>query len=188
MSNLNLHIIKTVVVAFAMTTVFSCKNNYNEVQKIGILQNEPIGIAENINLKYTEKLQDTARLKANLVSPEMLDYSNRDFAFSEFPQGIHLTTYDDNGDKTVIISDYAIIYNATDLVDLQGNVVLATSENDTLFTDQLYYDQKSEWIFTNKPFTLRSGSEIINGNGLDTDSDFNNLQIFESTAIRYLDE
>jgi len=188
MSNLNLHNIKTVVVAFAMTTVFSCKNNYDEVKKIGILQNEPIGIAENINLKYTEKLQDSARLKANLISPEMLDYSNRDFAFSEFPKGIHLITFDDDGRKTEVFSEYAIIYNATDLVDLQGNVVIATHDKDTLFTEQLYYDQKREWLFTNSAFTMRSGSEVINGNGLDADSNFNNLQIFESTAIRYLDE
>ena len=77
----NKHIILHIVTVFTVTMFFSCKNNFKEVQKIGISEHEPIGVAENINLKYT----DSGKIKANLISPKMLDYSNRDFAFSEFP-------------------------------------------------------------------------------------------------------
>ena len=34
-----------------VTMFFSCNNSFKEVQKIGISENEPIGIAENIKLK-----------------------------------------------------------------------------------------------------------------------------------------
>ena len=51
------------------------------MQQVGVLQNEPIGVADTINLKYTDSFQ----LIANLLSPKMLDYSNLDFAFSELP-------------------------------------------------------------------------------------------------------
>jgi len=43
------------------------------------------------------------------------------------------------------------VYSQTDLIDLKGNVVLTTAANDTLFTDQLFYDQEKEWLFTNFP-------------------------------------
>ena len=68
------------------------------------IQNQPIGEAENIDLKYTEYEDSTVRLIANLLSPKMLDYSNRDFAFSEFPDGIELKIYDENDNKTTITS------------------------------------------------------------------------------------
>ena len=150
-----LHSIRNLVTAIVVTLFFSCKNNFNEVQKVGVLQNQPIGEAENIDLKYTEFKEDTVRLLANLLSPKMLDYSNRDFPFSEFPDGIELKVYDDNNNKTTITSRYAIYYTETDIIDLRGNVVIATKDNDTLFTEQLYYNEKLEWVFTNQPFYFK---------------------------------
>ena len=182
------HIILNLVTAIAVTLFFSCKNNFKEVQQIGILQNEPIGVAEHINLKYTEKLEDTAKVKANLISPKMLDYSNRDFAYSEFPEGIHLTVYDDDNNKSIIVSDYAIYYGETDVIDLQGNVVLSTHNKDTLYAEQLYYDQKREWLFTNQPVTLKFGRNRQNGNGFDSDSKFKTFEIMEGSGLVFLDE
>ena len=75
-----LHIILNTVTALAVTVFFSCKNNFKDVQQVGVLQNEPVGVADTINLKYT----DSFKLRANLLSPKMLDYSNRDFSFSDF--------------------------------------------------------------------------------------------------------
>ena len=188
MKRTNINIKQYLVTALSVTLFFSCESNFEEVQKIGVLQNEPIGVAKNINLKYTEKLDNLAKLKANLISPKMLDYSNRSFSFSEFPDGIHLTVYDEQDQKNTVIADYAIVYSETDLIDLQGNVILATHSKDTLFAEQLYYDQKTEWLFTNTPVTLRSGNEIQHGNGFDSDSDFENFQVLDVNGVVYLDD
>ncbi|MBT8325367.1 MAG: LPS export ABC transporter periplasmic protein LptC [Winogradskyella sp.] len=165
----------TIVIAFAMTMFFSCENNFEDVQKVGVLQNQPIGIAENINLKYT----DSAKLVANLLSPKMLDFSNRDFGFSEFPKGITLTIYDDDNNHSKVFSDYAVYYSDTNIIDLQGNVIIATHNLDTLFTEQLFYDEELEWVFTNKPFRLKRTTSDIQGNGFDSDKSFNNFQMLE---------
>lgn len=174
-----LHNILSIVTVISVTMLFSCKNNFKEVQQIGILQNEPIGVAENINLKYTEKLKDTGKLKANLLSPKMLDFSNRAFSYSEFPEGIHLTVYDDEGHETLIVADYAIYYSETDLIDLQGNVVLSTHTKDTLFAKQLYYDQKREWIFSNQPVKFVSQTNSSQGDVFDSDTNFEIVQLLE---------
>ena len=63
----------------------------------------------------------------------MLDYSNRSFAFNEFPDGIHLVLFDKDKDSTVITSNYAILYDSPSLIDLQGDVVIARQNNDTIF-------------------------------------------------------
>ncbi|MCB0447763.1 MAG: LPS export ABC transporter periplasmic protein LptC [Gelidibacter sp.] len=172
-----------IVIAFAVTMFFSCKNNYDEVQQIGVLQNEPIGVADTINLKYT----DSGKIKADLVSTKMLDYSNRDFEFTEFPQGIKLTLFADNNKKSVITSDYAISYSETDLIDLRGNVVIVTQELDTLFAEQLYFDQKKEWIFTNRPIRFVSPEKIMSANAYDSNKDINVYGLSEITGIVYLD-
>ena len=170
----NLHIIKNGVIALAVTLFFSCKNNFKEVQKIGISANEPQGVSEFINAKRT----DSGRVTANLISPKMLDFSNRAFPYSEFPEGVTLYIYDDLNRKSTIISDYAIRYDS-DLIDLQGNVIVATYEKDTLYAEQLYFDQNKEWIFTNLPVTYKSADYITHGTGFDSDTDFTKAEVLE---------
>jgi len=184
MKYFNKNIILTMVTVFAVTMFFSCKNNLKDVQKIGISENEPIGVAEDINLKYT----DSGKIKAILISPKMLDYSNRDFSYNEFTEGINLTLFDDENRKSTVVADYAIVYNDTDLMDLQGHVILATHTKDTLFAEQLYYDQKKEWLFTNKPVTFRTGLDLINGNGFDSNSEFTNAEVLEINGIITVNE
>lgn len=110
------------VTVIIVTLFFSCKNNFKEVQNIGILDSGPLTIAENINTKYT----DSGKIKSNLVSPKMLNFSNREFPFYEFPEGVNLTLFDEDNNKSNVVADYAILYDETDLIDLQGNVVLTT--------------------------------------------------------------
>jgi len=175
----------SMVVVIATTILFSCKNNFKDVQQIGVLQNGPVGEAKNINLKYT----DSGKLKANLLSPKMLDFSNRDFAFSEFPEGIHLNLFDDQNNKSVVIADYAISYTETDLIDLQGNVVFMTHTKDTLYADQMYYDQKREQLFSNSPvrFSFASGN-TGKGNIFDSDIRFENYEILEGSGSADIDQ
>lgn len=165
-----------IVTVIAVTMFFSCKDNFKDVQKMGVSENEPIGIAEHINLKYT----DSGKLKAILVSPKMLDFQNRDFPYSEFPDGIVLDLLDKDNKKSVIVADYAISYSNTNLIDLQGNVVITTATNDTLYAEQLYYDQKKSWLFTNLPITLKtSDGSTLKGNVFDTDRDLKDLELIE---------
>ena len=118
----------------------------------------------------------------------MLDYSNRNFAFTEFVDGIHLELFDDENNKSTVVADYAIVYDKTDLIDLQGHVVLSTHEKDTLFAQQLYYDQVKEWLFTNQPVTFRTGTDLINGNGFDSDVNFTQAEVLEINGIITLNE
>lgn len=156
-----------------MAMFFQCQNDFKEVQQIGMLQNAPIGVAQEINLKYT----DSGKITANLMSPKMLDFSNRDFGYSEFPEGIHLILYDKDARKTIITSNYAVQYGASGLIDLRGNVVVASHTKDSLFTEQLYYNQELEWLFTDKPFEIKSSEINTYGLHLDSDIDFKDKRV-----------
>lgn len=176
--------IMLMVTVLTVTMFFSCKNNFKDIQNIGVLDSGPLSIAENINMKYT----DSGKLKSHLISPKMLNYSNREFPFYEFPEGINLTLFDDDDNKSNVVSDYAILYNETDLIDLQGNVVLTTHNNDTLYAEQLFYDQKTEWLFTNQPVRFVTKERIINGNGFDSNKDFSRAHVLETTGTIYIND
>lgn len=171
------HIKLNSVIALAMTLFFSCNNDYNTVNNIDVLANEPGGIADSLNLKYT----DSTFLKANLLSPKMHDYSNRNFPFTEFREGVVLHIYEGK-QKNTVYADYGIVYNDTDIIDLRGNVIIAMSTKDTLFTEQLYYNKENNWLFNNIKATLKSRDYVTNGVGFDSNDDFTNAQILEVTG------
>lgn len=175
MQIVNNNIFKSTVVVLTATVLFACGNSLSEVQKIGLSENEPIGVAEDFNLKYT----DSGKMTANLLSSKMLDFTNREFDFIEFPEGAHLDIYDKDDQKSTVVADYAIVYNKTGIIDMQGNVVLNTAAQDTLFAEQLYYDQEKEWLFTNKSVVFKNKGNLIPGIGFDSNSDFTNAQVLE---------
>ncbi|MDA9875029.1 LPS export ABC transporter periplasmic protein LptC [Flavobacteriaceae bacterium] len=163
---------------------FSCNNTLKKVQDLDSASYQPLSIAEDINTKYT----DSGRLTLILVSPKMVNFTNREFPFYKFPEGIDLTLFDDDDNKNTVNSDHAIVYDQTNLIDLQGNVVLTTSTNDTLFTEQLFFDQKKEWLFTNQPVKFRTKDYITNGVGFDSNKNFTNAQVLEVNGRIFIDE
>ncbi|MDD5149846.1 MAG: LPS export ABC transporter periplasmic protein LptC [Flavobacterium sp.] len=157
-----------IVTVITVTLFFGCESNFKEVQKINFSEFVPTGDADNINLKYT----DSGRIKAILISPKMLEYGSVDFPFSEFPKGIDVTIYDNKGKKTFIKSNYAVSYKTTYIIDLIGNVKITSQDGQTLETEQLYFDQKNDWFFTEKSFKFTDPKGVSNGQGIDFSKDF----------------
>jgi LPS export ABC transporter protein LptC len=154
--------------AFVVTMFFGCESNFKEVQKINFTEFTPTGDADKVNLKYT----DSGLIKVVLISPKMLDFSSVDFPFTEFPKGIDVTLYDNKAKKTHVTSNYAISYKITGIIDLQGKVKIVSEDGPTLETEQLYYDQKNEWFYTEKKFKFTDSKGASNGQGIDFSKDF----------------
>lgn len=157
------------LLSFLIAASFSCESNFKDIQRINDITFYPSGDAENILLKYA----DSGRIKAILKSSKMLDYQQVKFPFTEFPEGIHLTLYDNLNNKNLVISDYAIQYSRTELIDLRGNVTIITHEGNKLEADQLYYDQKNDWFYTEGRYKISDNDQsFTQGVGLDSDSRF----------------
>ena len=115
---------------------------------------------------------ENGKIKTVLITPKMLDYATVEFPFTEFPVGVNVTLYDNKAKRTFIRSDYAIQFKGTDIIDLQGNVKISTEDNQVLETNQLYFDQKNEWFFTEEKFKFSAPKGISNGEGIDFNKDF----------------
>ncbi len=151
-----------------LITLYSCESNFREVQRSTFSEFTPSGEADSINLKYT----DSGKIQAVLVSPKMLDFGTVDFPFTEFPKGILLTIYDNNGKKTYVTSNYAVSYKLTNIIDLQGNVKIKNEDGQLLETDQMFYDQKNEWFYTEKKYKFTDPKGVSFGEGVDFSKDF----------------
>jgi LPS export ABC transporter protein LptC len=138
------------------------------VQKQNFSEFAPSGEADDFNMKYT----DSGRIKSILISPKMLDYATVAYPFTEFPKGINVTLFDVKNKKTFVTSNYAITYKGTDVIDLQGKVRITNETGQVLETEQLYFDQKNEWFYTEKKFKFTDPKGVSFGEGIDFSKDF----------------
>ena len=163
--------------------LFACEGNLKDVKEMEKDFLEPQSKVYELNLFYT----DSGEVKANLRSPQMLDFSNRDFPFREFPEGIELDFFEKDSSKNTVVSDYAIQYLETGLIDLRDNVKIVTSDSTILTGPQLYWDQQREWLFTDYNYKLQLPNGGLNeGAGFDSDQKFNNFNSRTNTGIQYI--
>ena len=179
-----LKILKNGVLAFAVILFFSCDDGSSTLKQINQFNENPVGIAYDIHMTYT----DSAEVKAILTAPLNLDYTHLSFKYSEFPEGLKIIFYNNNNEENTVVADYGILYNQTKIVDLQGNVVLLSNDGSRLETSQMYWDSEKEWLFTEQPFTFKNINYDMAAIRLDTNKEFSKFQTGNLTGTMSVKE
>ena len=174
-----------------------CKDNYRRVGEEAATNIYPQGVAKNFELTYTEAVRElstedssASRVIAILKSPLNRDFDNLSFGYKEFPEGLKLDVFDEKNQKSVIVADYAIIYSRTNLIDLQGNVVLTAHDGKILETPQLYWDRSNKWIFTEEKFTYTNPQDgtVMDGEGMDFNREFTSFNAHKTFGLMTISE
>lgn len=173
--------ILNIAVVLTIAMFFSCKNDAKVVKDFLADKNLPIGEAYNINHIHT----DSGRVDIRMQAPIMLDFSNRDeHPYSEFPEGIKITTIEKNGDSVSIDGNYAKIYNKTEVAEIRNNVVIYNyAQQSKLVTGQIFWDQKSNYYFTEKKFTFYTITDTINGVGFEASEDLKSWWVKNQSGV-----
>lgn len=167
-------------------TLFACESNYQNVKRLSLSDGAPIAEGKDINFKYT----DSGKLVTNLLAEKLLDYSNLEFPYKEFPNGIEVHFWDKDGKKNTVTADYAIQFDKSSLVDLRKNVVVITADSVVLKANQLYWDQKNKWVFTDQPYQIKfkDGSYNDGAVGFDSSEDFTTFLSRKNQGVQLVDK
>ncbi len=155
------------VVIICLTLFFSCENDINEVRDLS-RKKQPVDEAVNVE----SYLSQGGILKAKLTAPLMRSVEN-DSPQIEFPKTLKVIFYNDSGKvESNLTARYGIYYQKTNLVYLKDSVVVYNVKKDTLLSDELWWDQDRERIYTNTAVHIRKPDEKIDGTGLQADQNF----------------
>jgi LPS export ABC transporter protein LptC len=173
--------IKNIVVVFSIAMFFACTNDANVVKDFLADKNLPVGESYDIAHKHT----DSGRIDVKMTSPLMYDFGNReDHPYSEFPKGIKITTIDKNGDSTTIEGDYAKNYKRTEVSEIKKNVIIQNySQKNKLLTDELYWDKKTHYFFTEAKFIFYTPTDTIYGTGFEASEDLKNWWVKNQQGV-----
>ncbi|MGY0426377.1 MAG: LPS export ABC transporter periplasmic protein LptC [Polaribacter sp.] len=163
-------IYKSITVILVTVMLFSCSNSSQEVRNFLEEKNLPIGKAKDAFHIY----KDSGRITSKLITPLLLDFSNRKKQpYNEFPKGIKIINFSNKGkDSVTIIGDYALSYTRTEVSEIKGNVVVINHKDKSrLETEQLFWDQKTKYFVSEKPFTLFREKDTVTGIGFECKQD-----------------
>jgi len=122
-----------------------------------------------------------------MEAPRQLEFSGGD---REFPEGLFLQFFDQEGNPTSTLkADYCYYTKKDDLYKATGNVIVQDVETkDRLDTEELFWNQKKEEVFTEKFVRIEKDGELHVGDGLEAKQDFSYWKILNSKGIISLNE
>ena len=165
---------KSIGACLIASMLFSCTNDSKEVRDFLAEKNLPIGVAKNAFHVY----KDSGQVTSKLITPQLNDFSNRKaHPYNEFPKGVKIINFENDGrDSVTIIGDYALTYSKTSISELRENVIVINhTEKSRLETDQLFWDQKNQYFFSEKRFILSTETDTIRGVGFESREDLAKL-------------
>jgi LPS export ABC transporter protein LptC len=160
-------------------SLFSCTNDPVEVRKINSDIVLPVSSTKNVEMLYS----DSAKLRAKIKAPQRDTYIGEN-EYIEFTKGVDMIFYDADGKESGHMkAKYAISYNKKEQMIARNNVELWNAEGKRLDTEELIWDQKSGRIHSEKFSKITSPTEVIYGDGFESDQDFSKYRIVNISGI-----
>jgi len=158
------------LVLAASCCLYACENDIQEVKNLGV---HKLGVEEGKNIQ--SYLSDDGKMKAKLSAPVMLRYQF-DSAMIEFPKTLHVDFYDSlTTIESKLDARYGRYLENDNKVFLKDSVVVFNRKGDTLWCEELYWDQYKSTFYTDKPAIVSQHSprqKIYARNGLLADQNF----------------
>ncbi|HTI59652.1 LPS export ABC transporter periplasmic protein LptC [Mucilaginibacter sp.] len=175
----------TVIIAATMV-VTGCENDLKDLKKISANEaTKPVQRYTNVDVIWS----DSAKVKAHMTSPLMLDYTKVAKPYTEMPKGVKVIFYDANLQQTcTITSEYAIRHVAEKVIELRKNVVGTNVKGETFHSDELIWDENTRQIHSDKPVHVQmTDGSILDGLNFVSDEGLNHWKFGPSTGIIHVD-
>lgn len=146
------------------------------VNQLGI---KKIGVEEG---KFIESYMSTAgKVKAKLTAPYMLR-SQFDSAKVEFTKTLNVEFYDSLlKPESFLFAKYGRYLEFDNTIFLKDSIVMYSVNHDTLWCNELYYDQNKGTYYTDKPVVLSQDNASIRqkvfARSMTCDANFRNLHL-----------
>ena len=118
-------------------------------------------------------------LASRFETPLMERYELAAEPFMEFRKGIKIESYNDSTreKESDLIADYAKYLETQELWEARGNVVATGKDGKILKTEQLFWDQKQDKVYSNVHSLVIDGEEYTEASYFETNSAFDDYLI-----------
>lgn len=164
------------------TLHISCSKKIDKIKNADILSLPSVTVKD-----FRTVYDDSGKVQLIMTSPVMESYDNKDDPYSEFKSGIRIEFYDGHKDPVGNVSaKYARFTNKKNIWELKDSVIVVNQSNDKLETEQLFWEQEKDLIYTDRFVKISNKDQIVMGSGFESDTRLTRRKIINYTATIYL--
>lgn len=165
---------------------FSCNNTFEEISGSVDYTRYPSSTAQNIEIVKT----DSGKIKVKIFAPIHEGFSiEGESPYKEFKKGLRVLTYSEYPEiSSSLTCDYAIHLEDSNKWEARDNVVVINIDGDTILTEQMFWDNETHQIYSDKFVNIRSATQILYGRGFTAKDDGTGWKINNIKGDFYLEE
>ncbi len=182
---------KSIIIPIIMGVVmlFSCENDIKKVKELTNAEELPVIHATDIETIYS----DSAIVRLKITGPELKEFAETEDreAYIEFPQGLQAIFYNKSASvESSLDAEYAVFWKKKKQFEARTNVVVRNfTENQELFTEELFWDQEEKRIWSDKFVKIITEKGPTYGeDGFESDENFTKFRIKKSRGRMTVDE
>ena len=126
-------------------------------------------------------VSDSGRISAIIVAGyiRVPESSQR----TEMSQGVKVRFFDRDGNQTSFLtSDEGSVDEGTDNLEAKKNVVVVSSDSSHMTTEQLFWDNQRQLIYTPAYVQITTTKEKLQGHGFESDQSLKHYRVFHVTG------
>ena len=129
-------------------------------------------------------ISDSGITQYKIVSPLWLVYDNADTPYWSFPKGLYLRKYDPLFRViATVAADSARYFKNMRLWRLDGNVELTKAPKDLFLTQQLFWDERRQEIYSDSFIHIETTTHVLEGHGFISNDKLTGYRIIRPTGI-----
>ena len=161
----------------------SCENNVNEVRNLG-KKNGGVDIGKDVAIY----MSSGGKMSAKIMGPIMNRYLQDSSKMVEFPNNIYVDFFKDSAKvDSKLRANYANCKETENKIFLQGNVVVFNLQGDTLWCQEMFWDQETGKFQTDKDVIVKQHNPQVKtfGKGFEANQDLTDIRIFQVQPNSY---
>jgi LPS export ABC transporter protein LptC len=159
----------------------SCETKVETIKKSEILS-----LPSMTNRDIITVYSDSGKVQLIMRAPLIETYDN-ETPYSEFREGISVVFFEGKKDSAgYATAKYAKYTDKKKLWELRDSVVLLNGSNERLETEQLFWDQEKDLIYTDRFVKIINEDQTLMGTGFESDIKLNKRKIKSPSGPIYL--
>ncbi len=134
-------------------------------------------------------ISDSGVVRYRITAPLWQVFDRKDPSHWAFEEGVYLETFDENFQTQASIqADTAYYFDGQRLWELDGNVEIKNLKGEQFNTQQMFWNQNTQRVYSDKFIRIRQTDRIITGHGFESNQQMTVYRIFRPEGVFYVDD
>ena len=179
--------ITIVLGAMVMLLLFSSCSGKKKELGDAITERDSMAVMDT--RRVTTLVSDSGVTRYRINTEEWLVFDRKNPPYWAFEKGVYLEKFDSIFQvEASIKADTAYFFNKEELWKLMGNVHIQNLKGEQFDTELLYWDQRTQRIYSDEFIRIEQPDRIITGHGFESNQQMTVYTIRKPEGIFYVDE